>query len=223
MPIKENLDIIRSGIQAALKGGPADAVTLIAVTKTILPERIDELAALGITDIAENKIQEAERKFPAIKNIRSFKKHFIGHLQTNKVKKAVELFDVIQAVDSEHLAREISKQAEKLNKTQECLVEIKVSEEESKYGVDPSGIVDFINLIRVFGNIRIIGIMGMAPYFENPEEARPYFKRLKKCFEDAKEYNPNLSVLSMGMSNDYKIAVEEGATMLRIGTALFKV
>ncbi|MFH1367730.1 MAG: YggS family pyridoxal phosphate-dependent enzyme [Elusimicrobiota bacterium] len=224
MTLQENIAAIEDKIaEACAKSGRSRGdITLIAVTKTVPAWQIGESISLGIQHIGESKIQEAERKLPDIKGISSVKKHLIGHLQTNKAKKAVELFDVIQSLDSERLAEEINKQAQKLNKVQECLVELKVSEEESKFGLDPSKLIDFLNLIRVFGGIRVTGVMVMAPFFEDPEKTRPYFKRVKKSFDEAKETNPGLKELSMGMSNDFDIAVEEGATMVRIGTAIFK-
>lgn len=226
MPIKENIEAIRGRIRSACerRGRAVEEITVVAVTKNTYPDKIAECVATGIRDIAENRVQEAEKKFPLIPGtgMSMVRKHLIGHLQTNKAKKAVELFDVIQSVDSEYLAEEISKQAGKVGKTQECYVELKVSEEDSKFGLDPAVLNDFMNHIRVFGNIRITGIMGMAPFFDNPEDARPYFKKLKKYFDDCREYNPGIAQLSMGMSNDFEIAVEEGATVLRIGTAIFK-
>lgn len=224
MVIKDSLNAIRNRIDSACARSrrPAGCVTLVVVTKTILPEVIDKCLSLGVSDIGENKIQEAERKFPSVKGIASAKKHMLGHLQTNKAKKAVELFDVIQSLDSERLARELDKQAAKLGKTQECFVELKISSEESKTGLVPEELTDFLNHIRIFGNIKVTGIMGMPPFFENPEDARPYFKKLKQHFDKAREYNANLKELSMGMSSDFEAAVEEGATMVRVGTAIFK-
>jgi PLP dependent protein len=199
-------------------------ITVIAVTKTVPAPAVMECIQAGIKDIGENRVQEAEGKFSQVEGLGLVRKHLIGHLQTNKAKKAVELFDLIQSIDSERLAAEINKQAEKTGKVQDCLLEIKVSEEESKFGVVPGEAGLLTESVKKFGNIRLRGIMGMAPYFDKPENARPYFAELKKIFEQLKQGSalPAFDTLSMGMSNDFEIAVEEGATMLRIGTAIFK-
>jgi pyridoxal phosphate enzyme (YggS family) len=194
------------------------------VTKTFPAENISECLRAGIKDIGESRIQEAEGKFKQVEGIGVVKKHLIGHLQTNKAKKAVELFDVIQSLDSERLAVEINKAALAAGKVQDCLLEIKVSEEESKFGIAPEGLRELAESAAALKNIRILGIMGMAPFFENPEQARPYFAKLRKIFDEARAELklPGFETLSMGMSHDFEIAVEEGSTMVRIGTAIFK-
>ncbi|MDI6641592.1 MAG: YggS family pyridoxal phosphate-dependent enzyme, partial [Elusimicrobiota bacterium] len=199
-------------------------IKLVVVTKNIAVEQIIEVMNLGVTHIGENRIQEARKKFDELKD-KNIVKHFIGHLQTNKVKFAVEMFDMIQSVDSIHLAEEIHRQAKKINKIQDCLIELKVSEEETKYGCLPEKIQELIERIGALENLHICGLMAMAPFFDNPELTRPYFRRAKEIFEKYITYftvHTTHPYLSMGMSNDFEIAIEEGANMVRIGTAIFK-
>jgi len=219
--IEENIKIIHDRIVAACGrvGSDPGAVTLLAVTKTVSVEDIAHALRLGIRQIGESRIQEALAKFPALK-LEGVSKHLIGHLQTNKAKKAVELFDVIESLDRLDLAREIDRHAKAAGKSQECYLEIKVSEEETKFGLPSGEADDFLNKIAEFGNINITGVMAMAPYFEDPELARPFFRKAADIF---KKLNcRGCRTLSMGMSGDFDIAVEEGANMVRIGTALFK-
>jgi PLP dependent protein len=217
--LEENLNHIKSRIDRACKkaGKAKEDITLLAVTKTVPVEVINKSIVLGITDIGENKVQEAAGKFSALSG--NVKKHYIGHLQTNKVKKAVELFDIIQSIDSLHLAEEIQKTLEKSSKTMECFIELKVSGEESKFGVNSVNAGKLIDEVIKLKNIKLTGFMAMAPYFDNPEDARPYFKTAKEIFDKYK--SAGLKHLSMGMSNDFETAIEEGANIVRIGTALF--
>lgn len=223
MSISENISLIREKIaKSAQKSGRLiDDITLIAVTKTVSLENVKKAIDCGIKNVAENRIQEAQTKMPQLESV---KKHLIGHLQTNKAKKAVEMFDVIQSVDSIRLAEEINKQAQKLNKVQDCLIEVKISEEEAKYGVPPSDIANFLIEVKKFENLNILGLMGMAPFFDDQEKARPYFSKLKVVFDKVRISFGlgNFNILSMGMSGDYEVAVQEGANMVRIGTAIFK-
>lgn len=205
-------------------------IKLVAVTKNVPIEKIKAAIDLGITDIGENRIQEAQDKFNQLQvekyKIGQYKWHMIGHLQTNKAKYAVKMFDLIQSVDSPRLAEEINKQAKKIDKTQDCLIELKVSEEETKFGCPEENIEELIKEIKDFENIRILGIMSMAPYFDEEEKARPYFKKTKQVFENIKSthgFDSSIfNILSMGMSGDFEIAIEEGANMVRIGTAIFR-
>ncbi len=199
---------------------PSD-VTLLVVTKTVPAERVQEIFHCGVTDIGESRIQEAQQKFPLLP-LKGIRKHLIGHLQTNKVKKALTLFDVIQSVDSLYLAREIDAQAVKAGKTQECLVEVNISGEEAKYGVNPDEVRRFLESVRPLAHVSVTGLMTMAPFFDDPELARPYFKRMKTIFDTARAfYGEEFKNLSMGMSGDYAVAIEEGATIVRVGTAIF--
>jgi hypothetical protein len=188
-------------------------VKLIAVTKTRTVEEIKEAIGSGITCIGENRVQEAEEKFPLLPKV---EKHLIGSLQTNKVRLAVELFDVIQSVDSLKLAKEIDKRCKAINKVMPVLVEVNIGEESNKHGIRLGDVESFVKEISQLKNVDIQGLMCVAPLV-SPEEARPYFKKMKQTFDSIK----GLKWLSMGMSNDYKVAIEEGSNMVRIGTAIF--
>ena len=206
------------------KGLSSDSVKLVVVTKTASAEQMKEALLCGISDIGESRIQDSIIKFSALGSaLEGVRKHFIGHLQTNKAKKAVELFGLIQSLDSLHLAREINKHAANAGKIQDCLVEIKVSSEAEKYGVLPAELEGFLSAVSELKNIRITGLMAMAPYFDDPEDAAPYFKTAKRVFDEiaVKRKLSDLTVLSMGMSNDYLVALREGSNMIRIGTTIF--
>ena len=223
--ICDNIKIILERIEKAKnKVGLKKDIKLVAVTKTVSADKIIEAIGCGITIIGENRVQEAEKKFGEFPETVEIKKHLIGHLQTNKVKKAVELFDVIQSVDSVYLLEEINRQAEKIKKIQECFIEIKVSEEEKKYGLNPTELESFMEKATNLKNVKISGLMAIAPYFENPELARPYFRRAKELFDrfcsQLSDLNSQL-FLSMGMTGDFEIAIEEGSNMVRIGTGIF--
>jgi pyridoxal phosphate enzyme (YggS family) len=219
--IKFVRDIIKSSGSAFC---PMD--NIIAVTKTF--PYTDVLAALncGVKHIGESKIQEALPKFNQLgASLSGVTKHFIGCLQMNKVKKAVENFDFIHSLDSLTLAGIISRHAANAGKIQNCLIEVKVSKEDSKIGVLPRDVSDFYIKSLLISNIVVRGLMVITPYSKNPEDSRYYFRQIKSLFEDIKRKrsfsNPNFDILSMGMSSDYKIAIEEGATMVRIGSAIF--
>lgn len=188
-------------------------VKLVAVTKTRTVEEIKQAIISGITCIGENRVQEANEKFPLLPNV---EKHMIGSLQTNKVKLAVELFDMIQSVDSLKLAKEIDKRCKAINKVMPVLVEVNIGDEPNKHGIKLEDAKSFVKEISQLKNIDVQGLMCVAPLV-NPEEARPYFKKMKQAFDSIN----GLKWLSMGMSNDYKIAIEEGSNMVRIGTAIF--
>ena len=192
---------------------------ILAVTKKHDIKEINDLIEFGIEYIGESQIQEAIEKIDKLNNKNSkfknnVKKHFIGHLQSNKAKFAVKIFDVIETIDSYKIANEINKHAYSLNKIQECYIEINIGKEESKKGIYPNEIYDFYNKLIKLTNIKITGIMCIPPYEENP---RIYFKEMKEIFDKLKLKN-----LSMGMSKDFEIAIEEGATELRIGKLFFK-
>ncbi len=188
-------------------------VKLIAVTKTRTVEEIKEAIISGITCIGENRVQEANEKFSLLPKV---EKHMIGGLQTNKVRLAVELFDMIQSVDSLKLAREIDKRCEDIGKVMPVLVEVNIGEESNKHGIKLKDVGSFVKEISQLKNISVQGLMCVAPLV-SPEEARPYFKKMKQSFDSIN----GLKWLSMGMSNDYKTAIEEGSNMVRIGTAIF--
>lgn len=225
-PIIENTSNIYKRIShAALKAGrnPED-VLLIAVTKTVGIERIKEAIGAGLRIFGENRVQEAQKKVMSNElRVMSdrIKWHLIGHLQRNKAKIAVQFFDLIHSLDSTALAGELNKHAEKINKIQDVIVEVKLSREESKHGVLKEGLIDLLKSAGNFKNINIRGLMTIPPFFDNPEKVRPYFRELRELRDRASAMGFNLPELSMGMSNDFEIAIEEGATMVRIGTAIF--
>jgi len=224
MTIRDNLSAVQRNIdEAARRAGrdPRD-VTLIAVTKTVDAERTDEIIALGVQHIGESRIQDAKLKYPLI--VSGVRWHLIGHLQTNKAKDAVRMFDVIHSVDSAKVAAAISQEAVKAEKTVDVLVEVNISGETSKYGLPAAELEGVLRVIAGLPGIRVVGLMTMAPLSDNPEDARHCFRKLRELkdrMNEAKINNINLKHLSMGMSQDYVVAVEEGATLVRVGTALF--
>ncbi|MEL4305347.1 YggS family pyridoxal phosphate-dependent enzyme [Methanococcoides sp. LMO-2] len=195
-------------------------VKLVSVTKTVDTDRINQSIRAGATIIGENRVQEFDEKCDCIPPC---EKHLIGHLQTNKVRRAVELFDVIQSVDSLKVAEEIDKRAGELGKVQKVFLQVNIGNEPQKYGFGTDEIADAIKDIRILTNIHVIGLMCIPPYV-SAEEARPYFRKMKAIFDELKQENlGNIAIqeLSMGMSGDYKVAIEEGATMVRIGSGIF--
>lgn len=222
--IADNIDEIRKKIGLALENPTQSAdIHLIAVTKTIDPPQIRQAIAHGIRDLGENKVQEIERKFDLIPE--DVRWHLIGSLQTNKVKYIIDKVSLIHSLDRISLAQEIDKRARQKNLVMDCLVQVNISHEDSKHGVEESQTLTFVSEVASrYPNIRIKGLMGMAPLEAKPEDTRPYFKNLKQIFDavsQAKILGVEMKHLSMGMSGDYPIALAEGATMVRIGTAIF--
>jgi pyridoxal phosphate enzyme (YggS family) len=221
--IQDNLKRVTEKIaNAALKCGrnPAD-IQLVAVSKTISPEMINQGIAAGIKIIGENKVQEAKAKKASVNPV---KWHMVGHLQTNKVKHAVQLFDQIDSVDSYRLAEEINKRCEVENKRMSVLVEINTSGEASKFGCEPAEAPELVSRISVLDHLKIEGLMTIGLFTDRMELVRPCFVNLREIFEKIKNMNLNgvsMVHLSMGMSADYEVAIEEGATLVRIGTAIF--
>jgi len=215
--IKDNIANIRERVVFACSKAKTDIskVAVIAVSKTRTVKEIEEVVDCGITDLGENRIQEAGLKY---KQVQAVKWHMLGHLQTNKVKRALEIFDLIQSVDSLRLVKEINSQAEKINKVQDILIEIKTSPELSKTGLSITEASLVIEEAFKLKNIKIKGLMTIAPLVATPEEARPYFRVLRE-FRD--KINKDF-ILSMGMSDDFQIAIEEGSNMIRIGRAIFE-
>ncbi|MDI6605867.1 MAG: YggS family pyridoxal phosphate-dependent enzyme, partial [Candidatus Omnitrophota bacterium] len=206
------------------------SVTIVAVTKNRNIEQIKEAVEAGITDIGENRVQEAVLKFRELANLRTCEQvttrwHMVGHLQTNKVKEAVRIFDLIHSVDSARLALEIDRQAAAINKIQGILVEVNTSGEESKFGIKADEAIEVIKEISKLKNINIKGLMTVASVVDNPEKARPYFRILRELRNKICELwtigQYGLWTLSMGMSDDFEVAVEEGSTMVRLGRAIF--
>jgi len=212
---------------AALRTGRnPEEIKLIAVTKSQPIDKIKEASQLGLRIFGENRVQEAKTKIEALKEFilqwkMNIEWHMIGHLQSNKVKDAVRLFELIHSIDSEKLAFLINKEAEKVGKVQRGLVQVKLSEEDSKYGVNIDKIGELMEFCTKLPNLKVEGLMTIPPYFENPEDSRPYFKKLRQIKEFLSQKGYCIKELSMGMSNDFEVAIEEGATMVRIGTALF--
>jgi hypothetical protein len=218
----ENLNSIRQRIAAACAraGRAEDSVTLLAVSKTHPPETISALAGCGQIFFGENKVQEAKIKIPLCPG--KLRWHFIGHLQSNKVRDAVELFQMIQGVDSLALAQEINKRAEQAGKTVPILLEINVAGEASKFGYAPEKLRAELNELNALPRLEVHGLMAIPPYNPLPEKSRPYFQRLHALkLECEGILGAPLPQLSMGMSGDFEIAIEEGATIVRVGTALF--
>jgi PLP dependent protein len=218
----ENLEKIRQRIRAACvrAGRDEKSVTLLAVSKSHPPETIREAVNCGQIFFGENKIQEAKAKIPMSPNRARW--HFIGHLQSNKVRDAVELFEMIQGVDSLAIAKEISKRAEQAAKTMPILIEVNVAGEASKFGYTPEKLLAELNELNSLPRIEIHGLMAIPPFVAVPEKARPYFQKLRALkIECEKILGVPLPHLSMGMSGDFEIAIEEGATIVRVGTALF--
>jgi pyridoxal phosphate enzyme (YggS family) len=219
-----NINIVRQRIKAAaLRCNRApDSVTLLAVTKTVLPVYINQAIEAGITDLGENYVQEARDKIEVIgHNVRW---HMIGHLQTNKAKYAVNLFHYIHSIDRPELAAELNNRLGKTGKKMNILIEVNVSGEETKNGVPADNTIDLIKNISSLENLSVKGLMTMAPYSENPENSRPYFAALRKLQQDIlKEGIDGIKMeeLSMGMTDDFEIAIEEGATIVRVGRAIF--
>jgi pyridoxal phosphate enzyme (YggS family) len=229
MDLAANLSRVRERIaEACNRAGRAPAdVSLIAVTKSVDAATVQGLIELGADHLAENRQQVAAEKFPQVPGLRAPRRptlHFIGSLQRNKVKRVLEWFDVIHSVDSFKLAQEISKRAEELGRTVGIFVEINVAGEDQKQGLPPGQAAAIIREILTLPRLHLWGLMCMAPYADNPEHARPHFQALAALSRDllsAGAMPPDANRLSMGMSGDFEVAIEEGATHVRVGSALF--
>lgn len=220
--IKENWLDVQERIQRANPDGKA--ITVIAVTKTHSIEVIEEALDLGFTEIGENKAQEFMEKYEVLQEEKTINWHMIGHLQRNKVKYVIGKTRLIHSLDSMRLAKEIEKRGKSEGLVADVLLQINVAKEDSKYGIVPEEAKEFLENIKSFKHLHIRGLMTMAPYYEDPEKTRECFKKLKNMFEDLKkeEYNNvSMDFLSMGMSNDYEVAIEEGSNMVRLGRTLF--
>lgn len=221
--IKENIAAVNKRIaDAAARVGRTDAITLVAVTKNHPVEYMQEAAADGITDVGENRVQEAMQKLEAFPD-NQLTWHLIGHLQTNKAKHAVEHFDLIHSIDSEHLLRAVDKEAGKIGKVQDILLQVNVAREESKFGMDVEEFPAMCELAKSLDHVRVKGLMCIAPNFEQVEDVRPIFRIAHALYEDMKPKFPagQIEDLSMGMTHDFEIAIEEGANIVRVGTAIF--
>jgi len=220
-----NLAEVRERIGAACERAGRDpaSVKLVAVTKTVPVERIRQGIEAGIDILGENYIQEAKRKKEALAGL-TVSWHCIGHLQTNKARAAVECCDWIETLDREALAIELNRRAESAGRRVPVLIEINIGGEETKSGVSPAELSSFFKLASSFEWLDVRGLMALPPFFDQPERARPYFRRMRALLDMLREKFPRpekLSELSMGMSGDFEVAIEEGATLVRIGTAIF--
>jgi pyridoxal phosphate enzyme (YggS family) len=220
--IETNLSRVRERIEnaAAKAGRDPSGIKLVAVTKTVTVPRIREAMAAGATIFGENYVQEARAKIEEIGKS-GIQWHFIGHLQSNKAAHAVRLFDLIHAVDSITLAQELDKRAAAAGKVIGCLLEVNLSHEASKFGIGKQGTPELVHACKDLKNITLQGLMTMPPYADDPEAARPYFIALRQLKEELEREGISLPELSMGMSSDFEKAIEEGATIVRIGTAIF--
>lgn len=219
--IKENyLKVLEKIEKVALRTerDPND-IKLVAVSKTVDTKRIREAIEAGVKILGENYVQEAQKKIEEIGKEVSW--HFIGHLQTNKAKYAVKLFDMIHSLDSIQLAEELNRRAEKEGRIMKVMLEVNLSGEKTKFGTEEEGAINLAKKVLEFKNLELIGLMTMPPYFEDPEMSRPYFVRLRGLKEKMQREGIFIKELSMGMSNDFEVAIEEGATYVRIGTAIF--
>lgn len=223
--IKENIQVIKENIKLSSEKSNRnlDDITLLGVTKTVESDAICEAINCGITDIGENKPQELSRKYDIIGD--KVRWHLIGTLQTNKVKYIIDKVYMIHSLDRESLCEEIQKRAENIGRNINCLVQVNISKEDSKHGLDKENVIDFIkNTATNYKNIKIKGLMTMAPFTEDREQIRNVFRQLKELSLEIKNLNiegVSMDELSMGMSNDYDIAIEEGSTIVRVGTSIF--
>ena len=221
--IKLNIDSIKQRIAAVAKRAGRDplSIKLMAVTKTVEPERIGKAIDAGLTMLGENYVQEAKDKIAIIGDAAQW--HMIGHLQTNKAKYAVKLFNFVHSVDRLELARELDKRAGQINRKLNVLIEVN-SGEESKSGIEKTQALELVRQVARLPNIAIRGLMTMAPYSDDPENSRPYFKALRELRDEIKHEDIagiSMEELSMGMTDDFEVAIEEGATIIRVGRAIF--
>lgn len=223
--LKDRLESVLERIQAAATGSGRDpsAVRLVAVSKTVPAEKVIEAVEAGVETLGENYVQEAQTKIEALAAL-PVAWHYIGHLQSNKAKYVVKLFDLIHSVDSFKLARELNKQAAKVGKVQPILIQVNIAEESTKSGVSEQDTINLIESVRPLNNLAVKGLMTMPPYFNAPDKVRPFFaalRNLRDRIEGLNLENVAMDELSMGMTGDFEVAIAEGATLVRVGTAIF--
>ena len=223
MGIKNNLEIINEKIEKAAQrsGMKFSDIKLLGVSKQVESDRIKEAIKCGHFNFGENYVQEFISKYETLSEYKDVDWHFIGHLQKNKVKYIIDKVSLIQSVDKVSLAGEINKRAEKLGKKMPILIEINLEGESSKSGIEIDKLDIFLEQISVFDNLKISGLMALPPFCENAEDSRRYFIKLRELRDRFNSSYNNFNELSMGMSSDYEIAIEEGATIVRVGTAIF--
>lgn len=224
--IAENISKVRDRIAAAAAacGRKPENITLVAVSKNFNQDTISSAIAAGQSHFGENRVQEAESKIPQFRSVPDLTWHMIGHLQSNKAQRAAELFDVVHSVDSIKLARKLSQAALAIGKTLSVLIQVDLGHEETKFGAERSQVVEIAAAIRPLGGLRLDGLMTIPPFFEDPERTRPYFVALRELRQSLEQEQPGClgrGQLSMGMSHDYEVAIQEGATIVRVGTAIF--
>ncbi len=221
--IEESLHLVQQRMADAMRrAGRVDSALLVAVTKNHPVSAVEEVARLGVTHVGENRVQEAKEN-QLTYNGPQLVWHLIGHLQVNKVRQAVPMFDLIHSVDSRKLLEEIEKVAVKYDKVQDVLLQVNVAREESKSGLSVEEFPEVRDFASTLPHVRVRGLMCMAPFYDNPEDARPIFKVANALYEDMKRFYPNgqIKYLSMGMTHDFEVALEEGANIVRVGTAIF--
>ncbi len=226
MEIAENLKTVLERMnKAAIRAGRnPDNIKIVAVSKTVELKRIVEAIQAGISILGENRVQEAKNKITELRTQNTdinVEWHLIGNLQKNKAKAAVQLFDLIHSLDSASLAEVLNNQSQRIGKSQRVLVQVKLLNEQGKHGVLEKNLMELLGKVSNMQNLKLEGLMLMPPFFEDPEKARPYFRKLRQIAHEASATGFPINEISMGMSNDFEVAIEEGATMVRIGTAIF--
>ncbi|HEY7698025.1 MAG TPA: YggS family pyridoxal phosphate-dependent enzyme, partial [Vicinamibacteria bacterium] len=228
MEIPSRLAAIRDRMEGACRraGRAPSDVTLVAVTKTRTVEEVASAVEAGVTDLGENRVQEAEAKYPSLASLEARdgsppRWHLVGHLQKNKVKKAVALFDRIHSLDSVELGHKIDRAAEEIGKVQPVLVQVDLASEATKFGLPEADLLGTLETLTGLRRLRVDGLMALPPFVPDPEAVRPYFRRLRELGAEAFGRGLAGRELSMGMSHDFEVAIEEGATFIRVGTALF--
>lgn len=225
MNIEQNITDILKNIEVSAKkvNKSLEDITVIAVTKTVDSDRALQAFEAGLNNLGENRVQEFVKKYEIMKDYH-IDWHIIGHLQKNKVKYIIGKVKLIHSLESLSLAEEIDKRSKQHEIVTDVLVELNIAEEDSKFGINKDNLIDFIKSLEVFENIRIVGLMTVAPYTENKEEVRWVFRKMKQLYDKVSNMifkNVDMKFLSMGMTNDYDVAIEEGANIIRIGTAIF--
>lgn len=224
MSIADNLAEIMKNVEVAKKKSPnpEQPVTLVAVTKTRTPEQMNEVLAAGQTILGENRVQELLDKYDAVAPGASW--HIIGHLQSNKVKYITDKVVLVHSLESESLAKEINRRMQAVGHPMDCLVQVNIADEESKFGLEKAEVMPFLDMVSKMPGIHVKGLMNIAPFFEDTEQVRPIFREMYQLFQEIKAKQLpgiDMDILSMGMSHDYQVAVEEGANMIRVGRSMF--
>ena len=224
MSIAQNIAEIKQEVEEARKKSPNpdQPVTIVSVTKTRTPEQLNEVLDAGLHILGENRVQEFMDKYEAVNPEAEW--HIIGHLQSNKVKYIADKVKLIHSLESESLAKELNHRMKALGHPMDCLVQVNIADEESKFGLAKDEVIPFLEKVSKMEGIHVKGLMNIAPFFENTEEVRPIFREMYQLFQELKEKQIpgiDMDILSMGMSHDFHVAVEEGATMVRVGRRMF--